>query len=154
MKKTILLSAILLISVSLFGQQDTTQKPEYITPDSIQKLQISEMLVGKWVLISTKAKKGSDEEKMTRWGIQTLEFNKDRTLTITPGPRFERKIYWSYIEKEGRLMIFSLGEKNIITQGVKFPVMKLEPDMFTTTEWENILPEGKHYQKLQFLKTE
>jgi hypothetical protein len=161
MKKLFFLIAILSIPASLFSQADTAKKVKSSTSfgeaadisiDAIQKLPVNDNLIGKWVLISSKIKNGHEED-MAPWDMQTLEFKNDRTLIIAPGP-YERKIYWSYMENEKKLVIYSMGEGSKVITMVKFPILKMKDDIFTTTEWVNIKPKGEYYQKLTFLKVE
>jgi hypothetical protein len=148
MKKIIFLFALLSTSFSLFGQREHSS----ILVDSIQKLPISDTLVGKWVLVSSKSKK-NHEDDMEQWNIQTIEFKKDRTLVITPGKSSGKTIYWSYNKTEKSLVIFSSVEGNKLTS-VKFPILKMTETQLVTPEWINTKLEDKHYMKLTFLKVE
>ena len=155
MKILLSILTVLAFSVSLFSQ---TKSPKpfgeavVITTDSIKKLPVSDILIGKWVLISSKIKKGHDED-MESWNMQTVEFKNDRTLIITPGP-YERKTYWSYNESEKSMAIYTAVQGSKVVTRVKFPVLKMTKDVLTTTEWINTKAEDKHFQKLTFLKVE
>jgi hypothetical protein len=158
----VLLSVFLLFSLTnLFSQTDNAKKVKpdgpfgeaiYISTDSIQKLPINELLIGKWVLISSDLANGHKDE-MEKWNVQTLEFKNDRTVIITPGP-YDKKTYWSYIGNEQKLVIYSTEEESIQVQRVKFPILKMKADLFTCTEWVNLKPKEKHYMSLKFLKVE
>lgn len=159
----VLFSVFILFSfIDLFSQASTTKKVNsdtlfgeavHVPDDSLPKFPVNEKMAGKWVLISTKEKKGHPVE-MSQWGIQTLEFRKDGTLIITPGPKYDRTIYWWYSEPEKIIVLFSKKDGEKLMNKVTFPVLKMGAEEFITTEWVNVKSEGKRYQKLTFLRVE